>query len=58
MYSRTVTLHVHEDQDVQAVQDDLDGQEDEEECQGVQQDLLSFSGAPAPEILRVIVIDL
>ena len=42
-----------EDQDVQDDLDDLDGQEDDEECQGVQQDLLSFSGAPAPAILRV-----
>ena len=40
-----------EDQDVQDDQDDLDGQEDEEESQGVQQDLFSFSGAAAPEIL-------
>ena len=43
-----------EDYDVQDDQDDLDGQEDDEECQGVQLDLLSFSGAPAPEILRRI----
>ena len=32
-----------EAQDVQDDQDDLDGQVDDEECQGVQQDLLSFS---------------
>ena len=42
-----------EDHDVQDVQDDLDGQEDDEYSQDVQQDLLSFSGATAPEILRV-----
>ena len=43
-----------EDQDVQDAQDHLDGQEEEEEeCQGVQKDLLRFSGATAPEILRL-----
>ena len=42
-----------EDQDVQGVQDDPDGQEDDEDSQDVQQVLLSFSGAPAPEILTV-----
>ena len=38
-------------QDVQD-QDDLDGQEDNEDSQDVQQVLMTFSGAPAPEILR------
>ena len=33
----------------------LYGQEDDEDSQDVQQDLLSFSGAPAPEILRVFM---
>ena len=44
-----------EDRDVQDDRDDPDEVEDleeEQEDQGVQQDLLSFSGAPAPEILR------
>ena len=44
-----------EDQDVRGVRDDPDGQEDDEDSQDVQQVLLSFSGAPAPEILRVRV---
>ena len=44
-----------EDRDVQDAQDDFDGQEDDEDSQDVQQDLLSFSGAPAPEILRVFM---
>ena len=42
-----------EDQDVRGVRDDPDGQEDDEDSQDVQQGLLSFSGAPAPEILTV-----
>ena len=41
-----------EDQDVRGVRDDPDGQEDDEDSQDVQQVLLSFSGANAPEILR------
>ena len=42
-----------EDRDVQGVRDDPDGQEDDEDSQDVQRVLLSFSGAPTPEILRV-----
>ena len=33
--------------------EDPDDLEEDEECREVQEDLLSFSGAPAPEILRV-----
>ena len=45
-----------EDQDVQDVPDDLEGQEDDEDSQDVQQVLLSFSGAPAPEILTILYL--
>ena len=35
--------------------EDPDDLEEDEECREVQEDLLSFSGAPAPEILTVCV---
>ena len=47
-----------DDQDDRDDPDDLEHFDEEQEGQEVQEDLLSFSGAPAPEILRVIVIDL
>ena len=46
-----------EDRDVRGVRDDPDGQEDDEDSQDVQQVLLSLSGAPAPEILRLLHVE-
>ena len=43
----------HEDQDIRDVQDDQEDFDQGQDGQEVQDPLLSFSGAPAPEILTV-----
>ena len=43
----------HKDQDIRDVQDDQEDSDQGQDGQEVQDPLLSFSGAPAPEILRV-----
>ena len=43
----------HEDQDIRDVQDDQEDSDQGQDGQEVQDPLLSFSGAPAPEILTV-----
>ena len=46
----------HEERRDQEIQDDPDDSQDGREGLEVQQDLLSFCGAPAPEILRFTVL--